>query len=74
MLARIFSEWNVELAVEGKGEGEEAWNKARKNAEKELTAGVGFNMALKMVGKVDLKIVRRGKERGKETVAAARRP
>ena len=68
MLARIFSEWNMELAVEG--EGKEAWNKARKNAERELTARVGFNLALKMVGKVDLKIVRRGKE----TVAAARRP
>ena len=70
VLARIFSEWNVELAVEGEGEGEEAWNKARKNAEKELTAGVGFNMALKMTGKVDLKIVRRGKG----TVAAAGKP
>ena len=64
MLARIFSEWNIELAVEG--EGKEAWDKARKNAEKSLTAGVGFNMALKMIDKVDLKIARRGKE----TVAA----
>ena len=61
MLAGIFRDYSVELKVEGSGKGD--WERARRNAEKELSSGVGFMMALKMTGQVGVSVVKRGKER-----------
>ena len=62
MLARVFRDHSVELTVDGNDKG--AWEKARRHAERELSSGVGFVMALKMMGRVSIRIVKRGEEKG----------
>ena len=58
MLARVFRDHSVELKVDGNDKG--AWETASQDAERELSSGVGFMMALKMMGRVNVSIVKRG--------------
>lgn len=47
------------------GEGEKkAWERARMNAERELSEGVEFRMSLRLKGSVPVVFVGRGEERG----------
>ncbi len=67
VMATIFKDYSVELAVDNsqaaeKGVSESPWEKAKRNAEQELSAGVGFLMSLKMKGKIPLRLVKRGEE------------
>ena len=69
VVARIFSEYTVELALDGileqqNGDGQEAnrWKEARKRAEHQLSAGIKFEMSLRPVGTVPLNFVKRGNE------------
>lgn len=58
MVARIFSEYSVELAIEETGKsregedtcGEISWEQARKMAEHQMSAGLEFKMSLRSVG------------------------
>ena len=68
VVARIFSEYSVELDVDNieKGMPEEdiraQWESAKLKATREMSSGVEFNMSLRLTGKVPLKLVRRGEE------------
>ena len=69
LIVRIFSEYSVELAVEGckpdtnKTEPKEAWLKARENAEYQLSEGVEFDVSLRFTGTVPITFVKRGEEK-----------
>ena len=64
MLARVFCEWSLELVVEdGVGGERERWERARRKCARMLSRGIGFQVALKMMGEVPLRIVRRGEEK-----------
>ena len=65
MLVRLFSEWTIELDVAGlTGSSEkDLFVKARSRASKMLSRGIGFGVALKMLGEVPIRIVKRGHER-----------
>jgi cytochrome P450 len=73
VVCQLFSEYSVELAVDGvndcesatemsKEERIERWNRAHQKAEYEMSAGVEFNMSLRMTGEVPVRFVRRGME------------
>ncbi|KAL9100072.1 MAG: hypothetical protein Q9163_004513 [Psora crenata] len=68
VLATIFKEYSVELAVDdkqaadGRRVSKSLWEKTKRSAEKELSTGVGFLMSLKMTGKIPLRLVKRGQE------------
>lgn len=65
VIAKIFKEYTVELAVDSKAKGvnsESLWQNAINSAESELSKGVGFLTSLKMKGKVPLRIAKRGSE------------
>lgn len=67
VVAAIFKDYGIELRVDdsttaGEGATRSSWEKAKRNAEKELSDGVGFMMSLKMNGKVPLQLVKRGEE------------
>ncbi|KAM0794509.1 cytochrome P450 [Usnea florida] len=69
VVARIFSEYTVELALDGileqqNDDSQEAnrWKEARKRAEHQLSAGIEFKMSLRPVGIVPLNFVKRGNE------------
>ena len=67
VMAAIFRDYSVELAVGGTQAGEKRvrktlWEEAKGNVERELSDGVGFFMSLKMNGKIPLRLVRRGEE------------
>ena len=69
ILARIFKEFSVELAVDNDDPTDSIdvrrskWESARQHAEYELSAGLAMEMSLRMTGTVPLNIVRRGEER-----------
>ena len=69
LIARIFSEYSVELVVEGLVPGankvtkKKEWEKVRANAEYQLSDGVKFEMSLRLTGQVPVTFVKRGKER-----------
>lgn len=75
MIATIFKDYSVELAVNNNGKHETLaersglWERARRDAERELSTGVGFLLSLKMTGKVPLRLVRRGEARSLEVAA-----
>lgn len=64
-LATIFKEWSVELAIEGEGgETAEGYAAARRNAAQQLSVdGIGFELALKMMKDVPLRLMKRGQEK-----------
>ena len=71
VIAALFKDYSVELAIDesqaaGGAPGKESlqalWDKARSEAEQQLSTGVGFFMSLKMNGKVPLRLVKRGEE------------
>ena len=67
VMATIFKDYSVELAVDDSQAAEKRvskslWEKAKRNAEQELSTGVGFLMSLKMKGKIPLRLVKRGEE------------
>lgn len=69
VMAAVFKEYSVELVTDDDGKSaygkgaqtfpSSSWEKAKRNAEKELSDGVGFMMSLKMNGKVPLRLVGR---------------
>ncbi len=69
LITRIFSGFSVELAIEGlrpdasKTEMKEEWLKARADAEHQLSAGMKFEMSLRLTGTVPITFVRRGEEK-----------
>lgn len=69
VMATIFKDYSVELLVDDDGQRSDQehrhlmWEIARRNAEHELSNGVGFFTSLKMNGKVPLRLVKRGEER-----------
>lgn len=70
LVTRIFSEYSVELAVEGLGpdasrqEKRTGWERARSRAEDEMSSGVAFaTVALRLVGTVPISFVKRGQEK-----------
>ena len=69
VVARMFSEYSVELSLDGipQEQGDDArgtkrWNKARERVKHQLSADVEFKMSLRMVGMLPLSLVKRGKE------------
>lgn len=67
VMATIFKNYSVELAVGDTQENKNGfskllWEKVRRDAEQELSTGVGFLMSLKMKGKIPLRLVKRGDE------------
>lgn len=71
VMAAIFKDYSVELAINdsqpagrspGRGLRQSLWDDARREAEQELSTGVGFLMSLKMNGKIPLRLVQRGEE------------
>ncbi len=66
VVARVFSEYSVELAVEcsedaSEQEQRDRWGKAREKAEYEMSAGVAFKLSLRMTGNVPVRFVKRNK-------------
>ena len=66
VVARVFSEYSIELAVDSAENASEEevkseWEKARKKAEYELSAGVEFKLSLRMTGKVPVRFFKRNK-------------
>lgn len=67
VIARIFGEYSVELALEetdpveakGSSGGKITWEEARKRAEHQLCAGLDFKMSLRLAGTVPLNLVKR---------------
>ncbi|KAL8717847.1 MAG: hypothetical protein Q9225_004954 [Loekoesia sp. 1 TL-2023] len=66
LVARIFSEYSVQLALDDNPAPDSAsdlsgeqWESARKRAEDQLYKGVEFNMSLRLVGSVPLALVKR---------------
>jgi cytochrome P450 len=77
VLARILSEWSVELVADtgmqvcesekekrshGREDRETAWRAARRKAEVQLSDGVKFDMSLRIMGSVPVRFVKRGEE------------
>lgn len=71
VMAALFKDYSVELAIDGgqaaggapgNGVRQSLWDNARREAERELSTGVGFLMSLKMKGKIPLRLVKRGEE------------
>ena len=68
VISRVFSEYSVELGVDyaenaSEQEIKREWEKARKKAESEMSAGVEFKLSLRMTGKVPVRFVKRKKEK-----------
>lgn len=72
LVARIFSEYSVELVAEGDEDGsskatsKEEWTRARSSAEHQLSEGVEFDMSLRFKGMVPITFVKRGHEKYSE--------
>lgn len=63
VMAAIYRDHNVELAVkDDERDYHERWQEARRNAERELSTGVGFLMSLKLKGNVPLRLVPRSRQ------------
>ena len=71
VIAALFKDYSVELAIDdsqaaggplGKEARQSLWDNARREAEQQLSTGVGFFMSLKMNGKIPLRLVKRGME------------
>lgn len=67
VVTRIFSEYTVELALDGipeekddNIEGTRRWREARERAEHQMSAGVEFKMSLRLAGTVPLNFIKRG--------------
>ena len=64
VIARVFREYSVELAVDHTKDASETkmkceWEEARKKAEYEMSAGVEFKLSLRMTGKVPVRFIKR---------------
>ena len=72
LVTHIFTKFSVELAIDGlepdasEIELKTEWLKARANAEYQLSAGVKFDMSLRLTRTVGITFVKRGKERFKD--------
>lgn len=69
VVTRIFSEYSVELALDGIPQeqdddiqGTKCWEKARERVKHQLSADIEFRMSLRLVGTVPLNLVKRGEE------------
>ena len=69
VVARLFAQHSVELAVEGiapdasEREKQAAWEVARERAAHEMSHGVEFHMSLRMTKVVRVRFVERGEEK-----------
>lgn len=73
VVTRIFSEYSVELALDGipqeqddDTQGTKRWGKARERVKHQLSADIEFRMSLRLVGTVPLNLVKRGEETCKD--------
>lgn len=67
VMTAILKNYSVESVIDDsktaeKGAKKSLWEKAKRNAEQELSDGVGFMVSLKMSGKVPLRLVKRGEK------------